>query len=217
MRFFYTPSQWHSADRPTGAISAWAWGIMRALDCLSAQSEIDSSRFIVHGHSRLGKTALWTGANDPRVWLTVSNCSGTAGAKLSHRYYGEDFAWLDAWNERWFCSEFRKFSGRDLDFPVDQHFLMASIAPRLLYIASADKDYYADPEGEYISGKLASAAWNIYGKKGLDNTVYPTCGKLIGENIGYYLRSGEHNFTPENWQALLSFTEKHLEKEYFEK
>ena len=210
MRFFYTAEEWESDHRPSGAISAWAWGIMRALDCLSEQAEIDSSRFIVHGHSRLGKTALWTGANDPRVWLTVSNCSGTGGAKLSHRYYGEDFAWLDVWNKHWFCSEFRKYVNRELEYPVDQHFLMAAIAPRLLYIASGTLDYYADPEGEYLSGKHASAAWNVYGMEGLEKTEYPAAGNLIGENVGYYLRDGEHNFTPENWNALMTFVEKHL-------
>ena len=210
MRFFYTLQEWESPGRNSGAISAWAWGIMRALDCLGEQPELDSSRFIVHGHSRLGKTALWASANDQRIWLTVSNCSGTAGAKLSHRYYGEDFAWLKVWNSHWFCGRFAEYAGRDLEYPVDQHFLMSAIAPRLLYIASADKDCYADPEGEFTTGKLASPAWNIFGLEGLENCSFPVCGKLIGGSIGYYLRSGDHEFTPENWQALLEFTGKHL-------
>lgn len=211
MRFFYSADEWNSKERDSGAISAWAWGIMRALDYLEKQPEIDPERLIVHGHSRLGKTALWAGANDPRIWLTVSNCSGTGGAKLSHRYYGEDFSWLEVWNKHWFTGKFPEYVDRDLEYPVDQHFLMAAIAPRLLYIASADKDFYADPRGEYLSGVYASPAWNIYGKKALEDTVYPECGKLTGDgSVGYYLRAGEHEFMPENWDALLSFTEKHL-------
>ncbi len=211
MRLFYSAEEWYGPNRNTGIISAWAWGIMRALDCLSTQDEIDMEHVVVHGHSRLGKTALWAGANDERIWLTVSNCSGTCGAKLSHRYYGEDFAWLNVWNKRWFSTEFQKYADRDLEYPVDQHFLMAAIAPRLLYIASASNDVYADPEGEYLSGVLASPAWNIYGKKGLNDTSFPPCGKLIGEgNIGYYLRNGEHDFMPENWDALLKFIENNL-------
>ena len=211
MRLFYSAEEWYGPNRNTGIISAWAWGIMRALDCLSTQDEIDMEHVVVHGHSRLGKTALWAGANDERIWLTVSNCSGTCGAKLSHRYYGEDFAWLNVWNKRWFCTEFQKYDRRDLEYPVDQHFLMAAIAPRLLYIASASNDVYADPEGEYLSGVLASPAWNIYGKKGLTDTSFPPCGKLIGkDSIGYYLRNGEHDFTPENWDALLKFIENNL-------
>lgn len=210
MRFFYSAEEWQSPQRPSGAISAWSWGIMRALDCLEQQPEIDRSRFIVHGHSRLGKTALWAGANDPRIWLTVSNCSGAGGAKLSHRYYGEDFAWLNLWYGHWFCGKFAEYAGRDLQYPVDQHFLMAAIAPRLLYIASADLDVHADPEGEFLCGKAASAAWNIFGLKGLEDFNYPAAGCLIGNQQGYYLRQGGHDFTPENWQALLAFTEKHL-------
>ena len=211
MRFFYSEDKWNSKERDSGAISAWAWGILRALDYLEKQPEIAPERFIVHGHSRLGKTALWAGANDPRIWLTVSNCSGTCGAKLAHRYYGEDFAWLKVWNSHWFCGRFAGYAGRDLEYPVDQHFLMAAIAPRLLYIASADKDFYADPRGEYLSGFYASPVWNIYGKKALEHSVFPECGKLIGEGaVGYYLRAGEHEFMPENWDALLNFVEKRL-------
>ena len=211
MRMFYTAEEWDSPTRSTGAISAWAWGIMRGLDCLSTQKEIDMDHVVVHGHSRLGKTALWAGANDKRIWLTVSNCSGTCGAKFTHRYYGEDFSWLNVWVKHWFCGEFQKYADRDLEYPVDQHFLMAAIAPRLLYIASASNDVYADPEGEYLSGVLAGPAWNIYGKTGLENTEFPPCGKLIGSgSIGYYLREGEHDFMPENWDALLEFIERHL-------
>ncbi|MBO5923479.1 MAG: hypothetical protein J6Q81_03090 [Lentisphaeria bacterium] len=211
MRLFYTADEWDSPNRDTGAISAWAWGIMRALDCLSTQDEIDMDHVVVHGHSRLGKAALWAGANDKRIWLTVSNCSGTCGAKFTHRYFGEDFTWLNVWVKHWFCSEFQKYDGRDLEYPVDQHFLMSAIAPRLLYIASASNDVYADPEGEYLSGVLAGKAWNIYGLTGLENTVFPPCGKLTGNgSIGYYLREGEHDFMPENWDALLEFIERHL-------
>ncbi|MBE6367357.1 MAG: hypothetical protein E7052_05540 [Lentisphaerae bacterium] len=210
MRFFFTPEEWHSSNRPSGAISAWAWGIMRALDCLSEQPEIDSSKFIVHGHSRLGKTALWAAVNDPRIWMAVSNCSGTAGAKLAHRNFGETYAWLNCWYNYWFCGKFGEFAGRDQDFPADQHFLLAAIAPRLLYVSSGNEDIHADPHGEYLAAKLASRAWNIFDRPALENTSFPECGELIGGDVGYYLRRGGHDFTPENWQALLTFVEKHL-------
>ena len=210
MRFFYTSGEWYSPSRPSGAVSAWAWGIMRALDYLDTVPEINKDRIVVHGLSRLGKTALWAGANDSRVWLTVSNCSGTCGAKLAHRYFGEDYSWLNLWRDYWFCGKFAEYADRDAEFPVDQHFLMAAIAPRLLYIASATNDDYADPMGEYLSGKYASKAWNIYGKKGLEDTSFPAPASLISNDVGYYLREGEHEFMPENWDILLEFIEKHL-------
>lgn len=145
--------------------------------------------------------------------MTVANCSGTAGAKIGHRNFGETFAWLDAWYDYWFCSNFKKFAWHDQDFPVDQHFLLASIAPRLLYIASGSEDIHADPKGEYLSGKLASPAWNIYKRQALENTVFPDCGIFTGGDVGYYLRCGGHDFMPENWHSILDFTEQHLTKE----
>lgn len=206
MRMFYTPEQWNSPERETGAISAWAWGIQRAIDCLCRQAELDPAKIIVHGHSRLGKTALWAGANDSRIALTVSNCSGTCGAKLAHRNFGENFEWINHWNPHWLRASFDQYTGKDQELPIDQHFLMAAIAPRLLYVASAENDLYADPKGEFLAAFHASPAWKIFGKKGLDSATFPAPGRWIGNQVGYFLRTGEHSFLPENWEALLDFT-----------
>ncbi len=210
MPLFYSREQWASPERETGSISAWAWGIERAIDCLESMPEIDRTRIIVHGHSRLGKTALWAGANDPRIALTVSNCSGTCGAKLAHRNFGENYGWINFWNPHWMRASFSGWSGRDSEFPIDQHMLMAAIAPRLLYVASADGDTYADPRGEFASAEAASHAWEISGGTGLGAAKFPSPGVLVGNEIGYYLRHGEHNFTPENWEVLLGFAERRL-------
>ena len=208
MRFFHTPDSWFSENRPTGAISAWAWGIQRALDCLEAQPEIDRLRIAVHGHSRLGKTALWAGANDSRIALTVSNCSGTCGAKLAHRYFGENYEWLDHWNPHWFRADAKRWVGHDTELPFDQHQLLAAIAPRGLYVASASQDVYADPRGEFAAAELASDAWRLFGAEGLGDVSFPETGNLVGSEIGYYLREGDHEFMPENWDALIRFEKK---------
>ncbi len=208
MRMFYSPSEWNSATRPTGAISAWAWGIMRALDCLEAQPEIDPRRMMVTGHSRLGKTALWAGACDRRIALTVSNCSGSCGAKLSHRYFGESIEWIQQWNPHWMRADFDRFAGHDAELPFDQHWLMAAIAPRLLYVASATADCYADPEGEFLGAKAAGEAWKYFGGRGLGEADFPAPGKLIGHEVGYYLRTGDHDITDENWKAMVEFARK---------
>lgn len=210
IRLFYNQDEWEAPTRDTGAISAWAWGISRCLDCLETQPEIDPHKMIVHGHSRLGKTALWAGACDSRIALTVSNCSGTGGAKMCHRYFGEDFAWLEQWNPHWFRKSFYQYANHDREFPVDQHFLMAAVAPRLLYVASATDDEYADPRGEFASAVAASPAWQICGGTGLGTDVFPEPEHLIGNEIGYFLRTGEHNFTQSNWDALLEFVTRRL-------
>ena len=213
MALFYDLEDWDSPERKIGAISAWAWGISRAIDCLEAQEEVDRTKICVHGHSRLGKTSLWAGANDSRIALTISNCSGTCGSKLAHHRFGESFAWLDLWNEHWFTARFKQWVDKEHLLPFDQHFLMAAIAPRLLYIASASLDDYADPQGEYLAAKAASRAWRLFGGRGLPDTDFPRPGNLIGEEVGYFLRNGGHDFTSENWDALLAFSERHFKAE----
>jgi len=210
MRLFYQPKEWSSPERNSGAISAWAWGISRAIDCLQTQPEIDSRRIIVHGHSRLGKTALWAGANDQRIALTVSNCSGTCGAKLAKRYYGENYEWILNWNPHWLRADFGQWSAREATIPLDQHQLLALLAPRLLYVASASEDVYADPKGEFLAAVAASPAYQLFGSQGVLSSSQPPIGELSSGDIGYYLRRGEHAVTPENWQALLTYCDRKL-------
>ena len=210
LRMFFDEKVWTSAERPCGAISAWAWGISRAVDVLEMQSELDSGRIAVHGLSRLGKTALWAGANDSRIALTVSFCSGTCGAKLSHRYCGEDFAWIDLWNPHWMVPAFRQFIGHDAEIPVEQHQLIGCIAPRLCYIASATEDVYAEPYGEYLSAKSASEYYALFGSDGLELDEMPAPTERNYGDIAYYLRTGAHNCTPENWDALLDYADRRL-------
>ena len=206
---FYTKEEWNSPNRKSSAISAWAWGIMRAIDAVETLTEIDRQKIIVHGFSRLGKTALWAGANDKRAALTVSICSGTCGAKLSRRYFGESMEWLDNWRKYWFVPCFENYVQNDTNMPFDQHQLMSTIAPRLLYVASASLDVNADPIGEFLATKLASQVW---GQDGLTSDAqFPTINSGIGDGaVRYFLREGRHNFTSENWDDLLEFAKKHF-------
>ena len=207
-RLFYTPGQWNSPLRPFGAISAWAWGMERAIDCLESQPEIDATRIILHGHSRLGKTALWTAANDLRIAMVISNGAGCCGAKLAHRYYGENFEWMNLWNSHWYRADFQRFSKHDLEYPIDQHFLLAALAPRPVLLADAFEDIYADPIGEFESCRAASMAWRLFGGKGLGNASFPSPGQLVGDEIGFYMREGPHDMTPDVWDAILTFAKQ---------
>ena len=209
LAMFFDEKTFQSPERPCGAISAWAWGYSRAIDCLEAQPEIDRNHIAIHGLSRLGKTALWAGANDERAALTVSCCSGTLGAKLSHRYFGEDFSWIDLWNPHWVVPEFRNWVDRDLEIPVEQNQLLACIAPRLLFIMSAEEDTYADPKGEFLSAVHASKFYRLFGSEGIGTDQRPPVGKLLTGDIGYFLQEKEHNFHPSGWDALLDYTDLH--------
>ena len=211
MPLFCDRELWGSPQRPTGAVSAWAWGIQRAVDVLSQQPEIAADRIVVHGLSRLGKTALWAGANDERIALTVSFCSGTCGAKMTRRYFGESLEWLLHWRPYWFVPSLAQYVKKDTVIPFDQQQLMAAIAPRGLYVASASLDDYADPKGEFLAAKAASEAWEDDPLKGCDFPAVK-CGTGNG-NVRYFLREGEHNCTPENWDDLIRFTAKFFQME----
>ena len=202
---FCTEEEWESDPHRSGAISAWAWGYLRAVDCLIAQPEIDGSKIIAHGLSRLGKTALWAGANDERIAMTVSICSGCCGAKMTRRHFGENLGWLLFWRKYWFVPGLCDYIDNDIEIPFDQQQLMAAIAPRKLYVASADKDDYADPLGEFTAAKCAASAW----QSSMVNAEFPAANCGTGDDsVRYFLRAGEHDFTPVNWDDLLDHAGK---------
>lgn len=199
-------------DESWAAISTWAWGASRAMDWVESEPLINSKRVAVIGHSRGGKTALWAAATDKRFAMACSNDSGCSGAKLNHIELprSEHIAQITKGFPYWFCKNYDKYKGRDMSTPFDQHQLLALIAPRLLCVASATKDSWAGPEGEWWSAKLASPAWELYGKKGLaaENFPRPQSPQQQG-CISYHLRTGAHALTPYDWKCYMDFAERH--------
>ena len=198
------PTEW-------GILSAWAWGMSRVLDWVETEPLLDAKRAAAVGLSRNGKTALVAGAFDTRFALTVSCCSGCSGAKLSHMSLWESEsikAILVA--KKWFCPNYEKYSGLDHSpqMTFDQHWLLALVAPRLLYVSSATEDAWAGPRGEFAALELASPVWRLYGIPGLIAHGFPKAdAPLHAGNAAYHLRTGMHDITRYDWQCYMDFAE----------
>lgn len=193
-----------------GKIALWAWAAERVMDWAEMHSEIfDLSCAVVCGHSRLGKTALLAGATDDRFAYAYSNDSGCSGAAITRGKEGEQISDICKRFPYWFCENYQNYIDREAEMPFDQHFLVASIAPRRVLIGSASEDLWADPLHEELCCLAASPAF----EKGF---IYEDRKAEIGEaflegDIGYHLREGKHYFSRADWHRLIEFIRRHQE------
>lgn len=192
-----------------GTLAAWAWGGSRVMDYFETDPDVDASRAAVVGHSRGGKAALWTGAEDERFALVISNQSGAGGASLTRRRFGETVAWLNERFPHWFARNFLEYGGREDAMPVDQHMLMSLIAPRGLYVASADEDLWCDPRGEFLSLAHASPVYALSNEPAMDPEAMPPLDQpLVVGSRAYHVRPGGHGLHAQDWGRFMDFADR---------
>jgi hypothetical protein len=208
---FYKKDQKRPKPDQWGAIGAWAWGLSRGMDYLKTDKDINASEVILIGHSRLGKTALWAGAQDKRFAMVISNSSGTGGADISRRKFGETVRTINKSFPYWFDTNFKKYSG-DVDaLPIDQHELIALIAPRPVYIQSSVVNLSADPLGQFLAAKHASPVYELLDVKGLAIDHMPGVNQpSMKGNIAYHNRAGHHMMTLYDWERYMDFADKYF-------
>ena len=207
---FYREGQERPENNEWGSLSAWAYGYSRALDYFEQDNDIDASKVIVFGHSRLGKAALWAGASDQRFAGIISNDSGCGGAALSKRRFGETINVINTSFPHWFCSNFKNYNNNEEALPIDQHQLLTLIAPRPLYVASAKEDEWADPKGEFLSAYHASSVYALFDKQGINTNKMPEVHTPIHKSVAYHIREGKHDVTDYDWQQYITWASELL-------
>ena len=202
-----------TANNGMRAIGAWAWGASRVLDYFEKDPTIAAKKVAIVGHSRGGKASLWAAAEDQRFAMCFSNCSGNTGAALSRRRFGETVSRINTVFPHWFAKNYKKFNNNEDALPVDQHMLLAAIAPRPLYVTNASKDLWADPTGTYLSLKNAQRVYALYGIKVNLPANPPAINQpIFNSSLGYHNREGEHNLTVYDWSNFIKFANVHVKK-----
>ena len=211
---YLKPGQSTPAADEWGAISAWAWGLSRAMDYFETDKQVDAKRIALQGASRLGKTVLWAGVHDTRFKMVIASISGEGGAALSKRDYGENIKHITDTSRYYyqFAPNYHSYANRVQSLPFDAHMLVALMAPRPLLLQTGDTDYWSDPKGEFLSALAATPVYQLFGLKGPEGTIVPKANdtSLLMNPLGYYMHAGGHTVLPEDWQLFIRYMKKYL-------
>lgn len=211
---FYKGNQSKPRADEWGVLAGIAWQASRVMDYLETDAGIDQNRIAILGFSKIGKSVLWAGAQDTRFSMVLLQNAGCAGAALWRRTFGETLAHMCNSFPHWLSGNAQKYIGRENDLPVDQHMLMACIAPRVLYVTSGIDDMWADPMGEYLSAHFASPVYQLFGKKGQAAPDRPRINEPAENRaLSYCVRSGGHGFQQADWDRYIRSMVYHFKRQ----
>ena len=195
------------------ALAMWAWLQSRVIDWLETQKDIDVTKTVVTGHSRMGKAALCCGIYDERAAVVApagSGCGGMASMRLSGCRLGENIGlserigvmlnkerfpyWLME-NVADYGTPDGKTRFRENEIPFDANILGACVAPRRLILVEGLDDDWINPFGTQVSWLAASEVFEFLGVK---------------EHSAIHYREGGHAYTKQDWSVVLDFTKVQL-------
>jgi hypothetical protein len=210
--YYQKPDTTYPGPDKWGAISAWAWGLSRAMDYLETDAQIDAEKVALFGVSRLGKTVLWAGAHDTRFGMVIASCGGEGGAAISRRWYGETIDHMTHPTRYFyqFAGNWRNYKDDPLKSPVDGHMLVALMAPRPLLLQTGDTDYWSDPKGEFVAAVNGGPVYELLGKRALGTDVMPAAGVPILNDLGYFMHAGGHGALPADYAVFIRFMKMHF-------
>ena len=200
-------------DDAYGTLTAWAWAASRVMDFFETEPMIDEKKVAVVGHSRGGKTSLWCGAQDERFAMVISSCSGNSGDAISRGKTGESIAQILDRFPFWFARNYQKYANNEQNMPFDQHFLVALMAPRLVYTSTKTTDAWADPASEFETLVQVDPVYSLFGKKGLETRERPCPETPLHQGcIGHHQKTGDHNMDDYDWDQYMDFADLHWKK-----
>ena len=195
------------------ALAMWAWLQSRVIDWLETQENVDVTKTVVTGHSRMGKAALCCGIYDERAAVVApagSGCGGMASMRLSGCRLGENIGLSERIGvmlnkERfpyWLMEHMADYGTpdgktrfRENEIPFDANILGACVAPRRLILVEGLDDDWINPFGTQVSWLAASEVFEFLGVK---------------ERSAIHYREGGHAYTKQDWSVVLDFTKVQL-------
>jgi hypothetical protein len=186
-------------------------GGARVVDYLETDIDINAEQIAIVGHSRGGKTALWAGAQDIRIALVIPNNAGDAGTSLVRRRFGNTIEVMTGRNPNWFSSKYSSYAGKEDTMPVDQHMLIALVAPRGFHAGDGSEDLWHDPRGSWLALVEASKIWKMYGNACEMKDIMPWVNSLFKNGpIAYHIREGGHGLLLFDWKLYLDHADSYF-------
>ena len=192
----------------SGAIGAWAWVYSRVVDVLDSDARFDNARTAVWGHSRNGKSALLAGALDQRIDLVIAHQAGTGGTALTRTGIGESVEAITTEYPHWFAPAYAGYADEPASIPIDQHQLIALMAPRPVLIGGGWRDQWSDPQSSFRAAQGANPVYRLYGSDGLTQAGLGDFDPAA--DLAVAMRPGLHGVHTEDWDNFLAFLDAHF-------